>query len=101
MSARLRWLPVPLLLGAVVWFTPPPEGLAQPAWRIFAIFAATILAILLDALPVLTAAILALAISVLSGALTPEAAYAGFHQSVILLIVVAFLVARTVVTSGL
>src|SRR5262249_43396765 len=92
---------VPLALGAALWFSPAPEGLELPAWHVFAVFAATILAILLEAASILTVSVLALATAVLSGALTPEDAYLGFHQGVILLIVVAFLVARTVVTSGL
>jgi divalent anion:Na+ symporter, DASS family len=50
---------------------------------------------------ILTAAILALATCILSGALSPADAYTGFSESVILLIVVAFLLSRTVVTSGL
>ena len=73
-------------------------------WResvITALFAATILCILLDALPILTAAILALAIAVLTGTLAPAQAYQGFSQGVLLLIVAAFLIARCVINSGL
>src|SRR5688572_6315838 len=101
MNARWRRLPVPLLIGAGLWLTPVPQGLAPEGWRIFAVFAATIVAILLEALPILTAAILALATCILTGALSPADAYSGFSESVILLIVVAFLLSRTVVTSGL
>jgi len=92
---------VPLALGLALWLVPAPEGLDPRAWHAFAVFAAAILAILLEAFPILVVAILALAIAVLSGALTAEDAYQGFSRSVILLIMVAFLVARTVVTSGL
>ena len=90
-----------LLSGVGIWFTPAPEGLSTEAWRLFAIFFATILAIILNLIPIFTASIIALALSVLSGLLTAAEAYSGFAKSFILLIVVAFLVARGVVKSGL
>ncbi len=98
----VRWRPwVPPLVGVGLWFWPVPQGLPTQAWHVFAVFAATIVAVLLDAVPILTAAILALAVAVLTGALAPADAYVGFQQGVILLIVVAFLIARSVVTCGL
>ena len=88
-------------LAVVIWFVPCPDGLTLPAWRLFAIFAATIAGIVSGAFPVLTASVLAAAAAVLLGILTPQAAYAGFANSTILLIVLAFLVARAVVKCGL
>ena len=85
----------------VMWFVPPPDGLALEAWRLFAIFAAAIFSVIVGAFPLLTASVLALAASVLSGLVSPEKAYAGFANGTILLIVLAFLVARSVVTCGL
>jgi len=85
----------------VMWFVPPPEGLAIEAWRLFAIFAAAIFSVIVGAFPLLTASVLALAASVLSGLVSPEKAYAGFANGTILLIVLAFLVARSVVKCGL
>lgn len=88
-------------LGAAIWFWPVPEGLTAPAWHLFAIFAATIASVIVSAFPILTASVLAVGISVLSGVLTPAKAYAGFANGTILLIVVAFLVARAIVKCGL
>lgn len=88
-------------LGIALWLTPVPEGLAPEAWHLFAIFAAAIFAVISGATTILLAAIIALVASVLSGTLDPEAAYGGFSQGFILLIVVAFLVGRGVVNSGL
>jgi DASS family divalent anion:Na+ symporter len=100
MAARLpRLAVVAIALG--LWWWPVPEGLAVEAWHLFAIFAAAICAVIAGALPLLTASILALAIAVLTGTLAPDDAYAGFANGTILLIVVAFLVARAVVQSGL
>ncbi|HET9368687.1 MAG TPA: DASS family sodium-coupled anion symporter [Vicinamibacterales bacterium] len=88
-----------LLLG--IWLLPPPEGLSLQAWRLFGIFAAAIFAVVVNALPILTASVLAIAVAVLTGLLQPEAAYSGFGNGTILLIVVAFLVADAVVKCGL
>lgn len=90
-----------LALGLIVWFVPPPDGLTVPAWRLFAIFATAIVSVVVDVFPILTASVFAVAAAVLTGLLTPAKAYAGFANSTILLIVLAFLVARSVVKSGL
>jgi DASS family divalent anion:Na+ symporter len=88
-------------IGVLMWFLPPPEGLTTDAWQLFAIFATAIASVVVNALPVLTASVLALAVAVLTGLLNPVKAYAGFANPTILLIVLAFLVARAVVKCGL
>jgi DASS family divalent anion:Na+ symporter len=84
-----------------LWLWPVPEGLTQPAWHLFALFVGAIFSVVVGALPILTSSILALALAVLTGTLAPAKAYSGFANGTILLIVVAFLVARAVVVSGL
>jgi divalent anion:Na+ symporter, DASS family len=84
-----------------MWFVPPPDGLTVPAWRLFGIFASAILSVVVNAVPILTASVLAVAVVVLSHLLPPAKAYAGFANGTILLIVLAFLVARAVVKCGL
>ena len=88
-------------LALVIWLVPPPEGLTVPAWHLFALFVAAIFSVIIGAFPILTASIFAAAAAVLTGTLTPAMAYAGFANSTILLIVMAFLVARAVVKCGL
>ena len=88
--------------AALVWaFVPVPEGLTPDAWRLFLVFGGAIVLVIVDALPIFHAAILALPAAVLSGVLQPADAFAGFSKGFILLIVVAFLVARGFVKSGL
>ena len=43
-------------LAIGIWFAPIPEGLTQEAWHLFAIFAAAIFAVIVNALPLLTSA---------------------------------------------
>jgi len=88
-------------IALVIWFIPPPGNLTSQAWHLFAIFAATILSVVIGAFPILTASVLALAAAVLTGTLSAQDSYAGFANPTIILIIVAFLVARAVVKCGL
>jgi divalent anion:Na+ symporter, DASS family len=100
-----RWVTLARVATAILvvslWLIPPPAGLTVQAWRLFAVFAGSIFSVVVNALPILTASVLAMAVSVLTHLLTPEQAYAGFGNGTILLIVVAFLVAGAVVKCGL
>ncbi len=102
-SGRLRLAkqcaPFALVLG--IWFAPIPAGLTGQAWHLFAIFAAAIFSVIISAFPLLTAAMLAIAAAVLTQTVDPAKAFAGFANSSVLLVVVAFIVASGVVKSGL
>jgi divalent anion:Na+ symporter, DASS family len=84
-----------------IWLSPIPAGLTKEAWHLFAIFAGAIFAVILNAFPLLTASLLAVAAAVLTRTVDPGKAFAGFANSSVLLVVVAFLVANAVVKSGL
>lgn len=99
-ASRLR-IALSLALGTGIWFAPIPAGLSTEAWHLFAIFAAAIFSIIVNALPLLTAALLAGAVSTLTGTVESAKVFAGFANSSVLLVVVAFLVAVAVVKSGL
>ena len=64
MIARLAT--VGLAVGLWVW--PVPDGLTPDAWHLFALFAAAIVGVVAGALPILTAAVLALALAVMATA---------------------------------
>lgn len=95
----LRAAPFVLALG--IWFWPIPAGLTKEAWHLFAIFAAAIVAVILNSFPLLTASLLAVSAAVLTRTVDPTKAFAGFANQSVLLVVVAFLVANAVVKSGL
>src|SRR5258708_5986461 len=87
-----------LVLG--IWFAPIPAGLTGQAWHLFAIFAAAIFSVIINAFPLLTAAMLAVAAAVLTHTVDPAKAFGGFANASVLLVVVAFIVASGVVKSG-
>ncbi len=90
-----------LLVGLFIWFIPTPSGLETQAWHLFAVFITAIFAVIINAMPIFTSSIIALATVVLTGTLTTKQAYSGFSEGFILLIIVAFLIARGVIKSGL
>jgi len=94
-----RALPFALAIG--IWFAPVPAGLTAPAWHLFAVFVAAIVAVLDGAFPLLTSTMLAAAAVVLTNTISPAKAFAGFANPSVLLVVTAFLVAQAVVKSGL
>ena len=98
---RLMARAATLALALLIWFSPVPAGLTAPAWHLFAIFVAAIFSVIVSALPILTASVIAVGASVLTGTVPAARAYSGFANGTILLIVVAFLVARAVVKCGL
>ena len=91
----------PFALAFAIWLAPIPAGLTKEAWHVFAIFAAAIVAIILNSFPLLTASVLAVSAAVLTRTVDPGKAFAGFANPSVLLVVVAFLVANAVVKSGL
>ncbi len=99
---RKHWLQISVFIfGLIIWFIPTPSGLETQAWHLFAIFITSIFAVIINAMPIFTSSIIALAAVVLTGTLTTKQAYSGFSEDFILLIIVAFLIARGVIKSGL
>src|SRR6185295_7509401 len=90
---------IAIVLG--IWFAPVPAGLTREAWHLFAVFAAAILSVIVNAFPLLTASLLAVGVVVLTRTVDPVKAFAGFANQSVLLVVVAFLVANAVVKCGL
>jgi divalent anion:Na+ symporter, DASS family len=95
----LRAIPFALAIG--IWYWPIPAGLTHEAWHLFAIFAAAIIAVILNSFPLLTSSLLAVSAAVLTRTVDPAKAFAGFANQSVLLVVVAFLVANAVVKCGL
>ncbi len=89
------------ILGITLWSLPAPEGMEAQAWHLFAIFITTILSVVFRVFSILVASILGLVIAIFTQTLSPEAAFSGFSNNIVLLIVMAFLIAKSVVKSGL
>ncbi|NGX43055.1 MAG: putative malate transporter YflS [Chlamydiae bacterium] len=100
-GVNFRSLIIAVLVGVGILLIPVPEGLDPKAWHLFAIFVATIVGIVGKALSIGGVAIIALAVTTLSGTLTIQEGLSGFSSPLIWLIVTAFFVARSFVKTGL
>lgn len=90
-----------VLAGGALWLVPAPEGVEPRAWRLLAVFVATMVGIVLRPLPMGAMAFVAVAFAVLSGTLTIAEATAGFGNTVVWLVVAAFFIATAFVRTGL
>ncbi|PZU83621.1 MAG: anion permease [Chryseobacterium sp.] len=105
---NLRNLGITFLIGIVLWFIPTPKGVQDDAWHLFAIFAATIIGIILKAAPMGTMCMLAVAFTAFFQLLAPgdagksiTKALSGFGDKVIWLIGISFFIARGFIKTGL
>ena len=98
---RPKRLLLAIALGVVLWMLPRPEGVSPQAWRLFAVFAATIFGMIVQAAPAGAVVLLGMVAAILSGAMTAAGVLGGFSNSSVWLIVSAFLFSHAVAATGL
>ncbi|NPV65749.1 MAG: anion permease [Anaerolineae bacterium] len=105
---------ISVAVGLIIWFLPPPQTLvdfvaanpdagynAVSAWHLFAIFVGTIVALITKPLPMGAIAMIAIALTALTGTLKIAESLDGFRNTTIWLIVAAFFVSRGFIKTGL
>ena len=90
-----------LCVALLIWFCPVPTGLTPEAWHMFAIFSATIILVVSDAMPMSAATLLGLTAMVLTGTTNFHTAFAGYSNEVAWLVLIAFFIAHGFVQTGL
>ncbi len=90
-----------VLVVLLVWMLPGPEGVNQKAWELFAVFAGTIIGLILQPLPMGAVVLIALTTTTVTGVLSIHDALVGYMNPTVWLIVVAFLFARAFSKTGL
>ncbi|OSN03350.1 anion permease [Lonsdalea iberica] len=109
-SYGLNWLPlvVIVIIATFFWQLTPPTGLNPAAWHSAVIFVATIVCIVANVLPIGAIGIISItlfALTYAAGDKTPSAsiqtALSDLNSSLIWLIVVAFMIARGFIKTGL
>jgi DASS family divalent anion:Na+ symporter len=88
-------------VGVAIWCFPVPDGVTPQAWQLLCIFVATIVAIVLEPLPMGAIAIFGIAATTLTGTLPVNDALSGFGNRIIWLVVSAFFIARGFIKTGL
>jgi len=90
-----------IVAGALIWFWPRPEGVDAQGWHLLAVFAATILGMILQAMELGAVVLLGLVAALLTGSMSLGAAMGGFANGSVWLIVSAFLFSHAVASTGL
>lgn len=89
------------LVGLIFWICPIPNGLNVNAWHMFAIFSATILLVVTDALAMAPATLFGLSAMVITGTTSYQVAFSGYSHEVVWLVFIAFFIANGFVNTGL
>ncbi|MEN4762390.1 anion permease [Chryseobacterium sp. C39-AII1] len=105
---NIKAVAITFAVALIIWFIPAPEGVTDNAWHLFAIFAATILGIILKAAPMGTMCMMAIGFTALTQVVAPgdagksiTKALSGFGDKVIWLIGISFFIARGFIKTGL
>ncbi|GAB2027439.1 anion permease [Lactovum odontotermitis] len=94
---------IPIVIGLIIWLLSPvkPAGVSMAAWHMFAIFVATIVALITKPLPIGAIALVGFTLTVLTGTVPMAKAITGFGNSSIWLIALAFFLSRGFIKTGL
>ncbi|CCI86926.1 DASS family sodium-coupled anion symporter [Lactobacillus gigeriorum] len=97
-----KWL-LPVAIGIVLWLLTPfrPTDISVPAWHLFAIFIATIIACITKPLPMMTTTLIAVIIATLTGIFNMKEVAAGFGNSTAWMVAMCMFLAAGFIKSGL
>jgi len=88
-------------IGLLVWALPRPDAVDPRAWRLLAIFVATVAGIIARPLPMGAIAVVGIAAAVGTRTLTITEALSGFGNGTVWLVVAAFFIAAAFIKTGL
>lgn len=95
-----RWLIVLALPAAILWWG-APEGITDQAWRLLAIFLATIVGSIVRPLPAGAIVLFGVCALAVTGTMTPADALRGYADPIVWLVLCAFFISRGVMKTGL
>lgn len=101
MKKKVITLAICAIIGLIVWFIPPPEGVTTQAMHLLALFVFTILGVITKPFPMGLIALLGMTLIAATKTLTLGEALSGFNHSVVWLVVAAFFIARGFIKTGL
>jgi DASS family divalent anion:Na+ symporter len=99
--ARLLRILAVLAIGAIIWALPTPTGVDPRAWRLLAVFVATVAGIVVGPLPIGAVTVVSLGVIVVTGTLKVDEALSGFANPLVWLVLSVFFIASCVIKTGL
>jgi DASS family divalent anion:Na+ symporter len=99
-ASSWQWLVV-LGIPAVLLLVPPPDGVTLRAWQLLAVFAATMIGLVLQPIPGGAIVFLGVCAVAATGLATMPQALAGYGEPVVWLVLAAFFISRAMIKTGL
>ncbi len=102
-ARRRKWISTGVILAVmagILWIGPPP-AIKPQGWRLLAIFAGTVLGLMLHPLPGGAVVLLGVTAVILAGSLPIAQALAGYSNPTVWLVLAAFFIARALIKTGL
>lgn len=96
----IRW-GVVLAVGVTVWLLPRPAGITPQAWRLLAIFLATITGSIVRPIPGGGVVLLGVTAVAITGALPIREALGGYADPIVWMVLAAFFISRAMMKTGL
>ena len=88
-------------VGLLIWALPRPDAVDPRAWRLLAIFVATVVGIIVKPLPMSAMAVVGIATALVTRTLTITEALSGFGNGTVWLVMTAFFIAAGFIKTGL
>jgi divalent anion:Na+ symporter, DASS family len=86
---------------AIAHVIPKPDAIAPEGWRLFGVFVATVVGLVLEPLPGGAIVLLAVLAASLVAGLTPAKALSGYADPTVWLVLAAFFISRALINTGL
>jgi divalent anion:Na+ symporter, DASS family len=100
-SKLLRILALLAIYLGIAHLWPPPEGIKDTDWRLFAVFVATVSGLILQPLPGGALVLIGVTASAVVGGLSIKGALEGYADSTVWLVMAAFFISRALLNTGL
>ncbi|MEO5511490.1 MAG: anion permease [Longimicrobiales bacterium] len=99
-STQLKWLAV-LGVALIVMVVPHPAAVPPLGWQLLAVFAATMVGLIVQPLPGGAMVFLGVCVLAVTGIVPMGVALAGYSESVVWLVLAAFFISRAMIKTGL
>jgi DASS family divalent anion:Na+ symporter len=90
-----------IFFASLSWYLPIPDGMAENTWHLLVIFFFTIIAIILNPLPMGAITLISILACILTKTLTLSECLSGFSDTIIWLVVFTFFVSNGFIKTGL
>ena len=85
----------------LMWQVPTPQHLTGNAWHLFIIFVMTVVALIMNFMPMGTVAFTSLVTCIMTSTIDSKTALGGFSENIVWLVISAFFISNAIIKTGL